>query len=350
MRPEEQADNLVGTRNRNECLRRVGLVVIGRNEGLRLQRCFDTLPAGVEHVVYVDSGSTDDSVAQAIRRGFDAVALDTSTPFTAARARNAGFRRLLELRPGIEFVQFVDGDCELLPGWLQHAAAALASQPDVAVVCGRLRERFRDASVYNRLCDLEWDGPVGDVFACGGNAMIRTGALRAVGGFTERLIGGEEPELCVRLRDMGHRVVRLAANMALHDAGMTRFGQWWKRAVRYGYGTAELAGMHPAAFRREALSIIGWGIVWPAVVCGSAILTGGYGLLLLATYPARWVRILVRRSADGTAATDAALYAASCVIGSWPAAVGIVKFHQDKSHGRRATLFEYRSKESQEGS
>lgn len=323
-------------------LRGVGAVIIGRNEGPRLQRCFDTLPAGLQQVVYVDSGSSDDSVEQAQRRGVEVVALDMSVPFTAARARNAGFRRLLELQPETEFVQFVDGDCELLPGWLAAGRAALASQPDIAVACGRLRERFPHASVYNRLCDMEWDGPVGDVFASGGNAMMRAGALRAAGGFTERLIGGEEPELCVRLRGRGHRVVRLPDEMALHDAGMTRFGQWWKRAVRYGYCYAELAGMHPAAFRREVRSALAWGLVWPVAACGTALVTGGLGLLLLAAYPARWLRILVRRHSEGTAVADATLYASSCVVAAWPAALGIAKFWWNKARGRRATLIEYR--------
>jgi GT2 family glycosyltransferase len=323
-------------------LRHVGVVVIGRNEGLRLRRCLDTLPAGVRQVVYVDSGSTDDSVEQARRRGVDVVALDMSTPFTAARARNAGFRRLRELRPDTEFVQFVDGDCELLPGWLACASAALASQPDVAVACGRLRERFRDASVYNRLCDLEWDGPVGDVFACGGNAMMRIGALRAAGGFTEQLIGGEEPELCVRLRRLGHRVVRLGADMALHDAAMTRFGQWWRRAFRGGYATAELVAIHPAVYRRETLSMIGWGLLLPLVACGAALATGGIGLLLLAAYPALWLKILLRRVARDGAFTDAALYASSCVVSKWPGMLGTAKFGWDRARGRRGKIIEYK--------
>lgn len=342
MKAGEQAKNWEGAGECGDDLRRVGVVIIGRNEGLRLQRCFDTLPAGLRQVVYVDSGSSDGSVEQARRRGVDVVALDMSTPFTAARARNAGFRRLLELQPGIEFVQFVDGDCELLPGWLARARAALASQPDVAVACGHLRERFRNASVYNRLCDLEWDGPVGDVFACGGNAMMRAGALRAVGGFAERLVGGEEPELCVRLRSQGHRVVRLAADMALHDAAMMRFGQWSKRAVRNGYATAELAGIHPAVFRRETLSMLGWGLLWPAIACGTALATGGLGLLLLAAYPALWLSILVRRRARGTALADAALYATSCVLAKFAGVLGFAKFRWNKARGRRATLFEYK--------
>jgi GT2 family glycosyltransferase len=321
----------------------LGVVVIGRNEGQRLERCLDSLSAGgVRQVVYVDSGSTDDSVAQARRRGFEVVELDLSVPFTAARARNAGFRRLQALLPGIELVQFVDGDCELLPGWLQRAAIALAAEPDVAVVCGRLRERFRDASIYNRLADMEWDGPPGDVAACGGIAMMRARALREVGGFTDRLIGGEEPELCVRLRGRGHRILRLAADMALHDAAMTRFGQWWKRAVRWGFATAELARLHPAEYRRQALTLVGWGVLWPAVACGTALFTGGLGLLLLGVYPARWLRIVARRRAEGVAAADAALFASSCVGACWPAVQGMARWRWARARGRSALLIEYK--------
>ena len=41
-----------------------GAVVIGRNEGVRLRRCLLSLRAGVDYVVYVDSGSTDNSLSK----------------------------------------------------------------------------------------------------------------------------------------------------------------------------------------------------------------------------------------------------------------------------------------------
>ena len=85
----------------------VGVVAIGRNEGERLCRCLDSLPPS-SRIVYVDSASTDDSVALALRRGAEVVELDTSTPFTAARARNAGFIRLRERWPQLGLVQFVE--------------------------------------------------------------------------------------------------------------------------------------------------------------------------------------------------------------------------------------------------
>ena len=93
-----------------------GIVVIGRNEGERLKRCLQSLPKSAP-VVYVDSGSTDGSDLWAREFGAELVRLDPATPFTAARARNAGFRRLTEITPHTSFVQFVDGDCELAGDW-----------------------------------------------------------------------------------------------------------------------------------------------------------------------------------------------------------------------------------------
>src|SRR6476620_796178 len=148
-------------------LQQVGLVAIGRNEGQRLHQCLCSVIGKVAHVVYVDSGSTDGSVEMARSLSVDIVELDLSIPFTAARARNAGFTHLLQVNPQIEFVQFVDGDCEVVEGWLERAQQELESQPKVAVVCGRRRERFPNHSIYNRLCDMEWNTPVGEAKACG---------------------------------------------------------------------------------------------------------------------------------------------------------------------------------------
>ena len=150
-------------------LKRIGLVVIGRNEGERLRQCLLSGIGKVAHIVYVDSGSTDGSIELARALGVDVVELDLSTPFTAARARNAGFAHLLQKDAQLEFVQFVDGDCEVVEGWIGSALAQLEAQSDVAVVCGRRRERFPEQSIYNRLCDMEWDTPIGEAKACGGD-------------------------------------------------------------------------------------------------------------------------------------------------------------------------------------
>jgi glycosyltransferase involved in cell wall biosynthesis len=204
-------------------LKQVGLVAIGRNEGSRLRQCLRAAIGQVAWVVYVDSGSTDGSLELARSIGADTVELDLSIPFTAARARNEGFARLLQLVPDIEFVQFVDSDCEMVDGWIDRAHSQLAAKPDVAAVCGRRRERYPAASIYNQLCDIEWDTPVGEAQACGGDSMMRAWTFEQVEGFNPALIAGEEPEMCVRPGQKGWKILRLDAEMTLHDAQMTSF-------------------------------------------------------------------------------------------------------------------------------
>ncbi|MBB1492649.1 glycosyltransferase, partial [Paracoccus sp. MC1854] len=274
-----------------------GIVIIGRNEGTRLKRCLASVSGQAGAVVYVDSGSTDGSPDAARQAGVDVVDLDMSQPFTAARARNAGFARLMVLRPGTRVVQFVDGDCELHPGWLGTAYRFLQQHPDVAVVSGRLRERFPEASVYNRLADAEWQAPLGEARACGGNAMMRAQPFQDQGGFNPALIAGEEPELCVRLRKAGWRIWRLDAEMGLHDAAMTRFGQWWRRAKRSGHAAAEGAAMHGSAPERHKLAetrrALIWGLGLPLLVFVGWLVTPWAALLLLA-WPLQVLRLRLR--------------------------------------------------------
>ena len=317
-------------------------MIIGRNEGLRLQRCLDSLPDGLAKVVYVDSASIDDSVAQARRRGAEVVELDLSTPFTAARARNAGLRRLRSQRPELRYVQLMDGDCTLARGWLEPALAALEGDPQLAIVCGRRRERNREASIYNRLCDLEWDTPVGEVESCGGDALARLMALTQVGDYDDRLIAGEEPELCARLRKRGWLIRRLPLEMTGHDAAMTRFAQWWKRTVRSGHAYAEVSAMHPPLWRRDLRSIVAWGLVLPALSLLGAPLTGGLSLALLLAYVLQWLRIQRRQRKRGGEAADAALYAASCVLGKLPEAIGLLRFIWNRRQGVAAKIIEYK--------
>ena len=186
---------------------KIGLVAIGRNEGDRLKRCLRSVPRSVP-IVYVDSASTDGSVDFARSMGAVVVQLDLTMPFTAAREGTeeiglAGLEALLLDCSEIGFIQFVDGDCELEPGWLTAAEAFLRSKPTVAVVCGRRRERYPERSIYNEMCDAEWNTPIGEAEACGGDAMFRVEALKQVQGYDPAVIAGEEPELCFRLRGAG---------------------------------------------------------------------------------------------------------------------------------------------------
>jgi len=320
----------------------VGVVAIGRNEGARLRRCFDALPPGLCRVVYVDSASTDGSTAEARRRGIEVVELDMTIPFTAARARNAGLRRLREMCPDLPFVQLLDGDCALDPAWIDAALAEMEARPRAALVCGRRREVAPEASVYNLLADLEWDGPPGDVDACGGDALARMGALAEVDGYDGRIVAGEEPEMCARLRALGWGVRRLDREMTRHDAAMTRFGQWWKRSLRSGYGFSQVGDIRPEVFAAQRLSSIGWGLLLPSVALLGALITRGLALLLLLAYPAQMARIALRQRRGGQDHRTAMVYALFCVLGKLPQGLGVAACWWNRFRGRGRGLIEYK--------
>lgn len=324
----------------------LGAVAIGRNEGDRLISCLDSLIGRVRRVVYVDSGSTDGSVEAARSRGAEVISLDTSIPFTAARARNAGLERLLELEPTLRFVQFVDGDCEVVEGWLDQARQAMLDRPELAVSCGRRRERYPEASIYNRLADLEWETPVGDAKACGGDAMMRVEALRAVGGYDPDLIAGEEPDLCVRLRAEGWKVTRLDAEMTRHDLAMTRFGQWWRRNVRAGHASAESAARHGHRAERPGvrptLSNAVWGLGLPIACLVLAWPTHGLSLLGMLGYPVIATRAARGRMRRGTPMGQSALFGVSCAVSKFPQSIGAFRYLSGRLVGRRSGLIEYK--------
>jgi glycosyltransferase involved in cell wall biosynthesis len=298
----------------------VGIVIIGRNEGERLRRCLLSV-AAARPVVYVDSGSSDGSAALARELGATVVELEPSQPVTAARARNAGFARLAQLCPGLEFVQFVDGDCELVPGWLGAALSHMRAHPRAALACGRRRERFPDASVYNHLCQVEWDTQVGLVRSCGGDALVRAQAFVEVSGFAPQLIAGEEPDLCRRLHARGWEVWRIDAEMTLHDAAMLRFAQWWRRNVRAGYAAAQAvhrrAGRDVRAALRKVISNAAWSLPasWPL-------------------WPLLWLRIYGRRRDR--------LYATFTVLGKLPNLQGQLSFWLDRTRHRGCSIIEYK--------
>lgn len=322
----------------------LGIVVIGRNEGDRLERCLRSVGQDVGSIVYVDSGSSDQSVATARQLGVSGVELDPAEPFTAAKARNAGLHRLVELQPEIRFVQFVDGDCELALNWLSEARRILCERNDVAVVCGRRRERFPDASIYNRLCDMEWDAPTGEVHACGGDATMRIAPLLQVGGYRASMIAGEEPELCTRLRKENWKILRTADEMTLHDAAIFRFGQWWRRSVRGGHAFAEAAWLHrEARSLRRVGSILLWALLLPVVAIALAWMTHGVSVALLPVgYTVLWLRVYAthRRRRESN---DAALYATFVVIGKFAECCGIARFLTRKLLRQRGRIIEYKS-------
>jgi cellulose synthase/poly-beta-1,6-N-acetylglucosamine synthase-like glycosyltransferase len=273
----------------------------------------------------------------------DVIDLNMNIPFTAARARNAGFRRLRKKAPELGYVQFVDGDCELIQDWPKNAISFLDLHAEVGVVCGRRRERYPERSIYNWMCDTEWNTPVGEVRDCGGDVMVRAKAIEAIGGYRDDLIAGEEPELCVRLRAAGWRVWRLDLEMTLHDAAMTRFSQWWRRMQRSGYAFAQGAHLHGAAPERhrvwESRRAWLWGVVLPLTCLAIGLTFGSWGWAAWLIYPLQVLRQAARN--PGTL-SHRALLALFQVLSRFPEAWGQINFIRDHLLRQQTRLIEYK--------
>ena len=305
----------------------IGVVVIGRNEGESLQRCLRSVVEQKTLVVYADSGSTDQSVGLARELGVSVVVLEASLPFTAARGRNAGFSRLVELAPTIKYVQFIDGDCELAPGWLESGVQFFMKNVAYAAVCGRLRERKPEASIYNRLCDIEWNGQTGDIESCGGIFLVRAAAFAEIGGMNSAIAAGEEPEMCLRLRDAGWRIARLDKEMALHDAALLRFSLWWQRVVRGGRGAVDVYTRTGRRFfapqvKRARLWTIGWSFALLFSFMVNSILHGAQWATLpffavLMSYPAQMARLAVKVRTKCPGWREAVAYGVLMLLGKW---------------------------------
>jgi len=328
----------------------LSVVVIGRNEGTRLVRCLNSIQAmhdlgGVRELIYVDSGSTDGSRAQAAALGARVINVQPTRP-CAAVGRNAGWRAATG-----DYVLFLDGDTVLDPDF---AAAALAgfADPAVAVVFGHRRELRPRDSWYNRVLDLDWRGLPGDAVYCGGDAVMRRGALVQMDGYDETLIAGEEPELCRRLRAAGHRIVHNGREMTGHDLALTRLSQYLRRAFRTGHAYAEVARRFRAtsdplwqsAARRNLVhaavlvALLLLGILGSTLLRSPLPLGAGLALILVLMLRSAWRA----RWRDGDAATLLA-YGIHSHLQQLPIAAGQIAFHIDRLRGQRRQLIDYKA-------
>jgi len=321
----------------------VDAVLIGRNEGARLVNCLSAVKGQVRRIVYVDSGSTDGSVAVAHAAGAEVVVLNMDRPFTAARARNAGLAQVRGADTPADFIQFLDGDTVMDAGWLRTALGVLTARPELALVCGRRRERFPAASLYNLLCDLEWDTPVGETRASGGDALVRRAAIEGIGGYRDDVIAAEDDEMCQRLRAAGWRLERIDAEMTLHDAAITRFAQWWRRAVRAGHGFAQVGGLHPGHFRAERRRVWLWGVVLPLIALAGLLAAAPWvavGIALL--YLASFGRVALRYRRQGLGWRAALGCAGLISLSKFSNLQGVLTYRLRRLRGDAARIIEYK--------
>ncbi|MFA8386683.1 MAG: glycosyltransferase family 2 protein [Pelagibaca sp.] len=320
----------------------VDVVLIGRNEGEKLVKSLASVAPQARRMVYVDSGSTDQSVANAEQAGAVVVRLDMSVPFTAARARNEGFAALMAQDTPPDVVQFLDGDCIMAEGWLAKAEARLRSEDSLALVTGQQREMRRDATVFNQMFDVEWSRPAGEILTCPGNMMVRVAAFEKVGGFNPTVIAAEDDEFCTRLRKAGWRLERIAEPMAGHDANMTRFAQWWKRAERTGHGFAQVGYMHPEYFVRERQRGWVYGVILPVIALVGAFVSLIVPILVLGLYALSYWKTMRGLRAEGLPDQEARAHAVFLTLSKFPNVLGMIRFHWRRLSHAQMRIIEYK--------
>lgn len=321
--------------------KQIGVVIIGRNEGARLILCLDSVIKAQVPCVYVDSQSIDSSVEESERRHVKTVVLDKSAPINASRARNKGFEVILTENPNLEYIHFIDADCELHSDWLEHAINKLNEAKDVAIVCGRLHEKYKYKNTYTRLCDMDWYIKPGEVEACGGIFTMRASVFREVNGFDEGLIAGADPELCFRVRQAKYKIFCAPVDMGTHDSNMQYFSEYWKRSVKTGY--AYMAKMKTGGNKKPVISALVWSSVIPISVILSLYIDVKFALLFL-SYPILAGKIYFNTSKKTFPTYSRTLYSIFCVIGKVSESVGIVKNIFNSMMKIEQKIIEYKAK------
>ncbi len=327
----------------------LSVVIIGRNEGVRLHRCIRSVHTMVRpdleiEIIYVDSASIDNSVRVARALGADAIVVDPVRP-TAAIGRNAGWRKARS-----PLILFLDGDTILAPRFVIDSLPEFENRR-VAAVWGHRRELDTKSSIYNRVLDLDWISPPGVVDYCGGDVLIRRDVLEQVSGYDETLIAGEEPEMCRRIRARDFVILHADRAMTQHDLGIRTFRQYWKRATRTGYAYAEVSRRFQATsmplWTRESLanrnravalsSLTGVALLTSVVALSFVPVSIMLGFLLMLS-----VRTAVKNEWKKSGFTTRLLYGAHSHFQQIPIYTGQLRFAWDKRMKRQRNLIEYK--------
>jgi len=333
-------------------LPRVAVVLIGRNEGERLRACLESVlameyPRELLEVIYVDSASTDGSVALAKSLGVKTIQLNG--PTTAARGRNAGWTAT-----DAEFVLFLDGDTVLAPGFVASAIGHFSDSvytDKVAGVYGNRRESRTAESIYNAIFDLDWNTEPGFARFFGGDALVLRDALVEVGGYNPALIAGEEPDLCRRLRGLGYRILHVNEPMTQHDLAMYTVSQYWRRSVRTGYAYAEVSAMYAKTddplWLAESRSNVTRGVFWLAAPVLAVLLSLAIGSAIpLAMFLIAGLVLIARTAWRARGRVKPlrllAAYSLHSHLQQVPIFIGQLRFWRARRRGRGEAIIEYK--------
>lgn len=229
----------------------LSIIIKTLNEEAKIARAIESalaaakgFPSSIE-IVVADSLSTDRTVEIAARYPVRVV------QFTRVEDRGCGAGVQLGYQHSCgEYIYLLDGDMELVPGFLAEAYRVMQSDSRLAGVAGlledtRVNNAFDRIRVANRAAarpgELDW---------LDGGGLYRRTAIDAVGGYAanRNLKAYEEAELGLRLRAAGWKLLRLplpGVRHTGHDAGtLVLLARHWRsrRAMAAGVLLREAIG------------------------------------------------------------------------------------------------------------
>ncbi len=257
----------------------LAVIVVSTNEAHWLRPCLSTVfgHAGdlALDVVIADNQSTD-GTRELVESEFPAARVVTCENHGFAHANNRGW-----LSCDARYALFLNPDTEIVEGTFAELVAALDARPQVGLAGVRqltgdgalfptirrfpsvvravaealgserwpLRNRWTGErelrmELYDREIDCDWTS--------GSFMLARREALLAAGVLDERFfIYAEEPDLCLRMKKAGWRVVHLPTMTIVHHAGKAGLRPKMTAqatVARLQYGRKHFGRLHRAAF------------------------------------------------------------------------------------------------------
>lgn len=194
---------------------KVSIVIIGRNEEKTVGKCLTAAIGAAEQIggaeiIFVDSASTDNTVAVVQSYGIRVLSLKPDWVLTPSAGRFIGSHYSTG-----DFILFVDADTLVYRDFLPKAIEHFRRNPTIGGINGRLDDTDEQGEIfenveerYDEITEVKWlRGPC---------CFYRREALRCAGSFNPHLAVEEEAELGLRLIKHGWKLRLIPVPMACH--------------------------------------------------------------------------------------------------------------------------------------
>lgn len=240
---------------------------------------------GIEVLVVDSSAQTDRPALEEVcdRHGARLIDGDVSV----RQKRNQGARAACG-----EWLLFIDSDCEASPELFDAYRRACNADTTIDVVAGPTVFREAETPFTRRISRSSLlspfhrpAGPSRELpWATTSNLMVRRAAFESVGGFREDFpfrLGGDDTDLCLRLRDAGCPVIAVPDAVCFHSwRTWSRPLAVMRRSFRWGWMHAVLLAEHPPYRRIDAPGLPVHFLCLLIAVAGCA-LAGNYSIAWL---------------------------------------------------------------------